>query len=376
MTFRRARCRRCLLPAGVLDVRLDASGLCNYCRYWDATGVSLLDVERHRPRLADRLRRHRGRFHYDAAVGLSGGKDSAYVLHRLASAYAARLLAITYDNGFLTDHAWRNIDAIAAASGIDHFVYKPDWQAFRAFYRATLQRLGDPCVACSIGGYILSVRGCRNLRIPYFIHGRSPMQMFRSWYPGSKDLGLAVIRRNLAPYAPEALRADYRSIVRRMRLLLVTLVPNPRMRRRILHELVGTGWRTDEVVPEFLAFFLFEPYDETAILEHLEAIDAGYRPPAHHTALGHGDCLIHDAAAYLYTRQHGVSRVLPDVAAMLRQGAIAKEEAHAILAANTPSEEAIERSIGHLLARLEMQRSEFERIVGRLARKAGRRPLG
>ena len=264
-------CRR-LLPAGRHHVRLDASGLCNYCRHWDETEASILDVERNRSRLVERLRRFRGRFHYDAAVGLSGGKDSTYVLHRLMSAYGANVMAITFDNGFLTDHAWSNIHAISHAAGVDHIVYRPDWEAYRAFYRAALLRLGDPCVACSIGGYILSVRGCTDLRVPFFVHGRSPMQMFRRWYPGTRDLSIRVLQRNLKEHYIRGLHSDYRSIAVRMRLALTWLVPDLRLRRRIHRELFGGGLGDRYMVPEFLAFFLFEPYDETKIVEHLSLI--------------------------------------------------------------------------------------------------------
>jgi len=156
---------------------------------------------------------------------------------------------------------------------------------------------------------------------------------------------------------------------------LLYLVPNLRLRRRILRELLGAGIRRGEIVPEFLAFFLFEAYDEVAIVNHLEALDAGYRRPENHAILGHGDCLIHDAAAFLYERHHGVSRVLPDIAAMIRQGAITQEEAQGILAANRPSEEDIEVSVGHLLERIEMSRAQFDQVVARLGRKTGRMPF-
>ncbi len=375
MSPKRTHCRRCLLPEGKFHVRLDESGLCNYCRHWDATKASLLDLERHRHLLVDRLNRYPGRLHYDAAVGLSGGKDSAYVLHRLTSAYGANVLSITFDNGFLTDYAWRNIGEIVRASGIDHFVYRPDWEAYREFYRATLLKLGDPCVACSIGGYILSVRGCRDLRIPFFVHGRSPMQMFRHWYPGTRDPGIAILRRNLAEHSTAALLRHYKALIRRIKLLLLYLIPNPRPRQRILRELFGAGLGDRDLVPEFLGFFLFEPYDEVEIVRHLEELDAGYRRPENHAVLGHGDCLIHDASAYLYEQHHGVSRVLPDVAAMLRQGAISQEKAREIVAANTPSEEEVEASTDHLLERLEMPRAQFDRAVERLRRRSGSAPF-
>ena len=164
-------------------------------------------------------------------------------------------------------------------------------------------------------------------------------------------------------------------MIRQMHLLLLYLVPNVRLRHRILRELFGSRIRGNDLTPEFLAFFLFEPYDEQEIVRHLEALDAGYRRPKNHAILGHGDCLIHDVSAYLYEKNHGVNRVLPDVAAMLRQGLINQDDARDILVANTPSEEDVEISIGHLLERLEMTRSEFESVVNRLNRKSARTPF-
>ncbi|MCK5245984.1 hypothetical protein KAR02_03755 [Candidatus Bipolaricaulota bacterium] len=368
-------CRRCLLPEGKFNVCLDKSGLCNYCRFWDETGASLLDVERHRHLLVDRLQRFRGQFHYDAAVGLSGGKDSAYVLHQLTSKYQANVLSITFDNGFLTDYAWENIRGIVSASGVDHFVYRPDWEAFRTFYLAAVRKLSDPCVACSLGGYVLSIRGRRDIRAPFFVHGRSPMQMFRHWYPGTRDLGIGILRTNLKEHSIANLRKEYKIMIRKMRLLLLYLVPNTRLRHKIFRELFGSRLRGNDLTPEFLAFFLFEPYDEQEMVRHLEALDTGYRRPENHAILGHGDCLIHDVSAYLYEKNHGVNRVLPDVAAMLRQGLINQDDARDILVANTPSEEDVEISIGHLLERLEMTRNEFDIVVNRLNRKSARTPF-
>jgi len=360
----------------MFHVRLDADGVCNYCRHWDATRSSFLDFERHRPLLDDRLRRHRGRFHYDAAVGLSGGKDSSYVLHRLTSSYDAKVLAITFDNGFLDDYAWENVRAITRRAGVDHFVYKPDWGAYREFYRASLLKLADPCFACSVGGYILSVRGCRDLRVPFFVHGRSPMQLFRHWYPGTRDPSVDVLRGNLAEYSPAMLQGLYRKVAHRMKLPLLYLMPNPRIRGPIVRELFGSGIRRGEITPEFLAFFLFEPYDEQEIMRFLVERDTGFQPGENRALLGHSDCLIHDACAFLYEQQHGVSRVLPEVAAMVRQGALGIDEVEGVLEANALAPDAVERSIGHLLERLEMPRAEFDDLVARVSRKRGRVPLG
>ncbi len=363
-------CQRCLLPSDYVGVRLDASGICNRCRAWDDQAPLYGDFDRHQPLLTHRLEATRGRYHYDAAVGLSGGKDSTYVLHRMTHAYGANVLAVTLDNGFLTDYAWRNVAAIATKSGVDHFVYRPDWGAMRALYQAAVRTLGDPCFACALGGYILSIRGCFDLRIPRFIHGRSPMQMFRDLYRGTHDPGLSVLQANLEAYDAAKLRAHYRNLRRRIWMFLLYAVRSGALRRRIHRELFGVNLAGAAVVPEFLAFFLYEPYDEEKMKRHLESIDSGYERPAGDAVLGHGDCLIHDAADYLFQLKYGVPRVLPDVAAMVRRGAITAEELPAIVAANTPSDSQVETSIGHLLERIDMPRKEFDTIVQRLKRRS------
>ena len=62
--------------------------------------------------LRDRLDRFRDVGKYDCLVGFSGGKDSSYVIYRLRSHYNARVLAFTWDNGFLTDYARDNINRL------------------------------------------------------------------------------------------------------------------------------------------------------------------------------------------------------------------------------------------------------------------------
>jgi hypothetical protein len=127
-----------------------------------------------------------------------------------------------------------------------------------------------------------------------------------------------------------------------------------------------------EFLPEFLGFFLFEPYDEERIKRLLEERDIGYRRPEDDSLLGHGDCLIHDACAYLYNVKHGVSLTTLETAAMRRQGRITADEAEGIIADSDPSAEAVQRSVHHLLERLEVSERHFDKIVNRLRKKGAK----
>jgi 3'-phosphoadenosine 5'-phosphosulfate sulfotransferase (PAPS reductase)/FAD synthetase len=104
------RCKRCSLPEGKFNVVLNASGICNYCDYFEQNKKTILDFTNRENILVRKFEKHRGKYEYDAIVGLSGGKDSTYVLCQMVDKYKLKVAAVTYDNGFLTDFARESIE--------------------------------------------------------------------------------------------------------------------------------------------------------------------------------------------------------------------------------------------------------------------------
>jgi hypothetical protein len=370
--MRGERCERCGLPRGKFNVRLDREGICNYCRYWDCEASHILDYAVHQTRLEERLDRFKGKYDYDAVAGLSGGKDSTYVLYRLVKNHGLNVLTVTYDNGFLTEHAKKTVNDIVRNLGVEHSFYRPNWDTLKAFYRVSLRKYGDPCMACSVGGYSLALKACNERRIPFFIHGRSPSQMFKHFYARSRDYSINLTLDNLKPHSFTRLYKRYRKIDRLGRIFLYLLLRNRDERRRVYDEFFKPGPLRREFLPEFLGFFLFEPYDEEKIKRFLEERKIGYRRPENDGILGHADCLIHDACAYLYETKHGVGLTTLEAAAMRRQGKVTLEEAEEILARNTSEREAVQESIHHLLKKLDMTQRQFDAIVARLRRRGAR----
>lgn len=368
----RERCKRCGLPAGKFRVRLGQDGICNYCRWWNRQADTITDYADRQARLRERLDRFKGKYKYDAVSGLSGGKDSTYVLYRLIHGYGLNVLAVTFDNGFLTDHAKETVDEIVRNLEVDHIFYRPDWGALRTFYRGSLVKYGDPCMACSVGGYTLAVKACNEGKVPFFIHGRSPFQMFKHFYPRTRDYSVDLALDNLNPHSFTRLYKRYSKIDRQGRIFLYLLLRNRDERRRVYDAFFSATAMRRDFLPEFLGFFLFEPYAEEKIKQLLEEKDIGYRRPQNDSILGHGDCLIHDACAYLYKVKHGVGLTALETAAMRRQGRITTVEAEEIIAHNEPSPEAVQSSIHHLLERLDVSQRQFDEIVNRLRKKGAK----
>ncbi|MFC1479108.1 hypothetical protein ACFL6F_00785 [Planctomycetota bacterium] len=349
------RCTRCLMPENKLNVTLDQNDTCNYCTYFDTHDMVHPEHTDRKSMLTKKLQAYKGEYEHDVLIGLSGGKDSTYVAYRLVQDYGVKVQALTYENGFLTDHARENIDRIVEKLGLDHFYYKPDWDLHRLLYKAAFEKLGDPCIACGFAGYLLSIKLCYELNIPFFVHGRSPYQMFRNYYEGSRDVFIHMNQANLKQNTFKDTALLYRQVYQHVLQSLDLLIENPEEREHIRQEFfLDPGCLNKEFAPEFVGFFLFEPYNEETMRSVLEKGEIG-KPQKTHS-----DCLIHETAVHVFREIQGISLETAEVAAMLRFGAVSKDEAEAMLSDNNADEDSLKKSNEVFCKRLGISQTEFE----------------
>jgi len=105
------RCSRCVLPELWPFIRFNKDGVCNICLKFEKNKqkrreVNYVDLE---GKLKNKLDLHKGKGKYDCLVMCSGGKDSIYLLYLLVKKYKLNVLAFTFDNGFETKEALKNI---------------------------------------------------------------------------------------------------------------------------------------------------------------------------------------------------------------------------------------------------------------------------
>lgn len=331
-------CRRCVVPETALNVVIRRDGVCNLCHAHESAGAFLADYPSRKPLLQQRFAAVSGRQRYDALAGLSGGKDSSYVALRLARNHGLRLLLCTYDNGYLSESARRNIQHVALALGQDHCFVGPGPELQSAIARASMRRFGLPCIGCTFPGILAVLKVAVERDIPFIVHGRSPAQMFKDLAPGAIDPFLPFLAGNFKPRNVEAGRefisAAARSLTRRFRWFISAEVrgkPALREEARQLYEPDARKLSTQTDPPEFLAYFLYEPYDENRLMAELEH-ELQWRRPDDSRAMGHDDCRVHAAAVYLHTLSYGHPILQPELATMVRMGALTREEALARLA--------------------------------------------
>ncbi|MCK5614671.1 N-acetyl sugar amidotransferase, partial [Candidatus Pacearchaeota archaeon] len=95
------RCTRCLLASDIPGITFDDKGECNYCKIHDKLEreYSLEAAEAKLDKLVETIKRKGKGRRYDCVVGISGGCDSSYLLHKVVE-LGLRPLAFHFDNNW------------------------------------------------------------------------------------------------------------------------------------------------------------------------------------------------------------------------------------------------------------------------------------
>lgn len=168
-------CKRCLLTSQVPGVNIGMGGICSIChehdRIWGNWKEQLPNKKVLLEKILDRAKAKKRS--YDVLVPISGGKDSTYALYVCRKQYDLNCLAITCDNGFLTDHAKENVRNACNILGVDHISYKPDRNDLMMLYRHFFMNTGFFCPVCTRSIGIGNFRAQIGFRIPLMIRGSS-----------------------------------------------------------------------------------------------------------------------------------------------------------------------------------------------------------
>jgi hypothetical protein len=184
--YNAVRCTRCILSSAFPAIVFDTKGVCNYC---SSTAGQSLRAAQHQDILAQvrqRIGAREGRSH-DCLVLYSGGKDSSYSLYHITRVLGLRPLALTVDNGFVSDATLLNMKKLTTALRVDHLVVRPAPIMMRAIYhqavrdtepdRTKVMYATAACGSCisvvlATGAHEANIR-----RIPIMMGGWSPGQL-------------------------------------------------------------------------------------------------------------------------------------------------------------------------------------------------------
>ncbi|MFX1417648.1 MAG: hypothetical protein ACFE9N_01880 [Promethearchaeota archaeon] len=315
----RNTCSKCVNDISVSGISFNGNNTCNYCEAYERKQVKLTDYDALMKLWLGRLKRYKGQGDYDALVGLSGGKDSTYVLHQLKNTYGLKVKAWTLDQGFLTKWSKERIESIVSELGVDHEYSVVDREKIAPLYILSIMATGGPCYTCSYVMYGLFIKTASEQNIPMAIHGRSRPQMLKIYSPHNElDPYKPFLEMSLKPIEDVNLTKTYEDI---LSVLHKILPANEVEKFSEFFPNLDTGY-----IAEFIPYFLYHPYDETKLVEFLEA-NMNWKRHQNYDVFTHFDCAAHDASGYLYEIADGRPFIMPELSVSIREGVISREEA-------------------------------------------------
>lgn len=294
------RCTRCILPESLPSVELDEDGVCTHCRTYDKLVGDWEKVKSQRKREFEDLLQQVKQLDrlYDCLVALSGGKDSTYALYLLNKVYGLKCLCVTFDNGYLSDHARANIKNATEAAGADHIYYSIGRDTLLRLYRLFLAKCGNFCPACHRGAEASVEIVLRAFKIPLAVGGHGRRISYLSIVPEVFQGGDVHFFRNAVKGDPLEKEVgllwhtfpSYReAVISKLRRFRVA---------RVGFRLLGFPRSFVPLVTPVIGLFdwIDVPYDE--VYSTLER-EMGWTKPSGHPE--HMDCLVHEIPPYIHT---------------------------------------------------------------------------
>jgi len=307
-------CTRCILPETFPGIIFDDEGVCNYCHRALVEEKLAAQREVAHARFEQLLEEVRGRGTYDVLVGWSGGKDSTYILARLLKEFKVRVLAFTFDNGFVSKQAFRNMEKLSDSLGVDHLIYKARFDMMRTVFNASalgneiypksaLGRASNICTSCMGLAKSLALRLCIEKNIPMTAFG---------WTPGQVPLASGIFKSN-----PSMIRKMQEASSGPMR----HLVGDEAVRPYFLEE---EHYERPERFPYNISPLAFMVYDETKVYDYVQAL--GWKKPRD-TDANSTNCLLNSYAINVHLDQERFHPYVAELAGLVREGRMDREEA-------------------------------------------------
>ncbi len=307
-------CTRCILPETFPGIKFNEQGVCKYCQREESTNKKTSEKkEGYRNRLDALIESVRDKApSYDAIIAYSGGKDSSYTLKLLKERYNLKILALTFDNHFVSEEAWHNIKKITDTLEVDHIAFRLPWPLAKEvfsltaqkdiFPKPTLLRASSVCTACIGLVKSLVLKTALEISIPLVAFG---------WSPGQAPIQSAIMKTN-----PD--------LIRKNQIALKKAFPSN------IAQKMDTYFIPEEYFEMYIERFphnihplAYFEYNEEEIKKDLTKL--GWQAPTD-TDTNSSNCLLNAYANHLHIKRLGFHPYVWEIANMVRQGIVDRDE--------------------------------------------------
>ena len=309
-------CANCILPETFPGIHFDDKGVCSHCLR-DLGKVDKLSEDRriYEQKFLDLLGKLNltSRRSYDILIAYSGGKDSTYTMSLLKNKYALKILAVSFDNGFISNTAIANIKKATDNLCIDHIFFKPRWDILNTIFSAaatqelyskkSLERASTLCTSCI--GLVKSV--CLKIAIEQDI----PMIGF-GWSPGQAPMQSSIMKTN-----PSLIRMSQKAILSPLKKIAGNDIE--------LYFLQEKHYEAPDKFPYNVHPLAWENYSEKMVLDAIQKF--GWLMPDD-TDSNSTNCLLNAFANDVHIKRYGFHPYVWEIANMVRQGIINRDEGY------------------------------------------------
>jgi len=303
-------CARCVLPETFPGIHFDDHGVCNFCRDFKGEEALKEEKQEYYHKFQDLIKQVKGKSDYDATLAYSGGKDSTYTLYLLNKIFKLRVLTVTFDNGFISEQALKNIRTVCENLAVDSIVFKADFQILKRIFSAgiqntmyspkALERASTICTSCIGLVKFTALKITLEKQIPLMAWG---------WSPGQAPIRSAIMKINPALF--KSTQETY---------------------RKPMHDLVGDEinryFLTDEQFkshdfPYNVSPLVFMDYDEHNITEKIAEL--GWSIPQG-LDTNSTNCLLNAFANHVHIQKYNFHPYVLEIAGMVRTGVMPRNE--------------------------------------------------
>ncbi len=304
-------CKKCILDSDIPGITINEdSGLCHFCETYKP--ISSQEKDDYLSQMEELFEEHKGREDYDVIFALSGGKDSSYTLYKLKQEYPfLRVLAVLFDNGFISDNAVANARKMCEISGCDFFKLSMEDEVLYDIFRKTAvstdaypkfakYRASDICNTC------ISI--IKQKLIEQAIVRKAPFIMF-AFTSGQSPKPIINLSDNFIKLSRNLFEKQLQNIgvddSDELFLIKKNVIEN-----------MGKN------IPKILHPLCLWDYDEDKILEKL--VEIGWNPPDINDS-NSTNCTLNSFACHNHLEKYGIHPYAFDIAGIIRSGDMSKE---------------------------------------------------
>lgn len=310
-------CQKCILPNTYPGIQFNEKGICNQC-------LATHQIKPKQPieKLEEMIQSVKKKNNkYDALIGLSGGKDSSYVAYYLKKHFNLNMVGFSYDIGYRSEYAARNLERISDQLDIDLITIRPRQAFLHKLFINFLTRKGEFCSVCNNLGYLI---GASFVMQQKKIHGFSPL-IVGGWskrYEFQQNVSVTSMQyffENLPsalidelinqPFIEERVVQKFRQI------------EDPRQAQvgTDAHKKLGDSAMNLVQLPDYIDWDLKE-------IPHILSKELGWKHPedVHES---HFDCKLFPLKEYLKYKKYGLTQETIKNSVLIREGLMSREEA-------------------------------------------------